>query len=90
MGMMYRKTFLEYHLESWGKPNDIIAMIRNNASKVARPLRSFEKDAPPWRTTPDALVRTKIDIQLPMRPKVETMVSKMPSVTNLKMSSCLT
>ena len=90
MGIMYRNTFLEYHLESCGKPNDMIAMIRNNATKVARPLRSFEKDAPPWRTTPDALVRTKIDIQLPMRPKVETMVSKMPSVTNLKMSSCLT
>ena len=86
MGMMYRNTFLEYHFESCGKPKDMIAMIRNKASKVARPLRSFENDAPPWRTTPEARVRTIIDMQLPMSPKVETSVSKTPSVTNRKMS----
>ena len=90
MGIMYKNTFRVYHRESCGKPNDIMAMNKKRASNVARPLRSFEKEAPPWRTTPDARVSTIIDMLLPTRPNIETSVSKIPSVTNLKMSSFFT
>ena len=86
-GMMYKNTCCVYQWDSWGNPNDMIAMNRKRASNVASPLRSFENDAPPWRTTPDALVRTMIDMQLPTRPNVEMMVSRIPSVTKRKMSS---
>ncbi len=76
-----------YHLDSCGNPNEMMAINKKRASNVARPLRSFENEAPPCRTTPDARVRTMMDMLLPIRPKMETTVSKMPSVTNRNMSS---
>ena len=79
-----------YHLDSCGNPNEMMAMNQNRASNVARPRRSFENEAPPCRTTPEARVRTMMDMLLPIRPKIETRVSKIPSVTNRKMSSFFT
>jgi len=44
--MMDWKTFSSYQSESSGKPKEIMARVRNNASKVASPRRRLENEPP--------------------------------------------
>jgi len=62
IGMMGWKTFSLYHLESSGRPKDVMATARNNASKVARPQRRLENEPPLWREVLDVLEKVTIKL----------------------------
>ena len=63
-----------HHLQDLGNPTTRIAMARKLASEAARPSNKVENEF--FRC---GLSKTRIDMRLPMIPKVETVVRARPS-----------